>query len=58
MVNEQLVQDLPVWAQRLTSVRVLDNKWVVGVASSSDILQQTLEGHSRSVLCDYIKRYL
>nr|XP_045612477.1 uncharacterized protein LOC123767055 [Procambarus clarkii] len=57
IANEQVAQDLPVWAQHLTSVQVLDNKWVVGVASSSEILHQTLEGHSRSVLCDYIKSH-
>lgn len=48
---------LPLWAQRLTSVRLVDDMWVVGVASSSSVLHQTLEGHSRSVLCDYIKRW-
>ncbi|XP_042214553.1 uncharacterized protein LOC121861076 [Homarus americanus] len=57
LVNDEVVEDLPVWAERLTSVQVLDNKWVVGVASSSAILHQTLEGHSRCVLCDYIKSH-
>ncbi|KAK8752425.1 hypothetical protein OTU49_005544 [Cherax quadricarinatus] len=57
IVNEAVVLDLPVWAQCLTSVRVLDNNWVVGVAASKEILHQTLEGHSRSVLCDYVKSH-
>uniref|UniRef100_A0A0P4W0C1 Uncharacterized protein n=1 Tax=Scylla olivacea TaxID=85551 RepID=A0A0P4W0C1_SCYOL len=50
-------EELPVWARRLSSVRVVDGQWVVGVASSSEVLQQTLEAHSRSVLCDYIKSH-
>ncbi|XP_045124882.1 uncharacterized protein LOC123512529 isoform X2 [Portunus trituberculatus] len=50
-------EELPVWARRLSSVRVVDGQWVVGVASTSEVLQQTLEAHSRSVLCDYIKSH-
>lgn len=57
MPKEQAPSTLPLWAQRLTSVRLVDDMWVVGVASSSSVLHQTLEGHSRSVLCDYIKRW-
>lgn len=54
MVGED--EELPVWARRLSSVRVLEGKWVVGVAATNEVLQETLEAHSRSVLCDYIKR--
>lgn len=57
MPKEQAPSTLPLWAQRLTSVRLVDDMWVVGVASSSSVLHQTLEGHSRSVLCDYIKSH-
>lgn len=49
--------DVPVWAQYLTSVRVIDGKWIYGIASSKAILHQALEGHSRSILCDYIKSH-
>ncbi|KAG0695765.1 hypothetical protein GWK47_026790 [Chionoecetes opilio] len=50
-------EELPVWARRLSSVRVVEGQWVVGVAASNEVLQQTLEAHSRSVLCDYIKSH-
>ncbi|XP_050696268.1 uncharacterized protein LOC126985439 isoform X2 [Eriocheir sinensis] len=50
-------EELPVWARRLSSVRVLEGKWVVGVAATNEVLQETLEAHSRSVLCDYIKSH-
>ncbi|KAK3858340.1 hypothetical protein Pcinc_035466 [Petrolisthes cinctipes] len=49
--------DLPEWAQGLGCVKVEEGQWVVGLADSKDILQETMEGHSRSLLCDYVRSH-
>ncbi|XP_068243110.1 uncharacterized protein [Palaemon carinicauda] len=57
MKVEVPLADIPVWAQYLTNVRIIDGKWIYGIAASKAILHQALEGHSRSILCDYIKSH-
>ncbi|XP_076041080.1 uncharacterized protein LOC143025388 [Oratosquilla oratoria] len=51
------VTELPIWAKFLSSVRIMDGAWVVGIARSHSMLSQVLEAHSRMVLCDYIKSH-
>ncbi|CAL4124804.1 unnamed protein product [Meganyctiphanes norvegica] len=48
---------LPIWAKNLTSVRLVDNAWITGFVSSEKELQEAIEGHCRSILCDYIKSH-
>ncbi|KAK7074597.1 hypothetical protein SK128_026038 [Halocaridina rubra] len=56
-ISEMPMEDMPIWARNLSSVRVLDGQLLVGIAPSKDILQGTLECHTRSILCDYIKSH-
>lgn len=48
---------LPIWAQKLTSVRLVDKAWIIGFVTSEKELQETIEGHCRNVVCDYIKSH-
>ena len=47
---------IPQWAKRLESIEILPNGMLVGETSSRKDLEETLDFHSRAILCDYIKR--